>query len=70
MVTCDRSYDEFDRKLTTVLNKHAQKKKKWLRVNQTPPIKKALRHEIMKRSKLKNKTNKTKNPSDIKNYKK
>ena len=27
MVTCDRSYDEFDRKITTVLNKLAPKKK-------------------------------------------
>ena len=42
MVTCDR-YDEFDRKITMVLNKS---------------------------SKLKNKANKTKKPSDIKNYKK
>ena len=70
MVTCDGSYDEFDRKVTTVLNKHGPKKKKWLRGNQKPHINKTLRHEIMKRSKLKNKANKTKNPSDIKNYKK
>ena len=33
-------------------------------------VAKTLKHEIMKRSKLKNKANKTKNPSDIKNYKK
>ena len=70
MVTCDGSYDEFDRKFTTVLNKHAPKKKKWLCGNQKPHINKTLRHEIMKRLKLKNKANKTKNPSDIKNYKK
>ena len=70
MVTCDRSYDEFDRKFTAVLNKHAPKKKKWLRGNQKPHINTTRRHEIMKRSKLKNKANKTKNPSDIKNYKK
>ena len=28
MATCNGSYDEFDRKFTTVLNKHALKKKK------------------------------------------
>ena len=33
MVTCDRSYDEFDRKFTTVLNKRL-KNKKWLRGSQ------------------------------------
>ena len=70
MVTCDRSYDEFDRKFTAVLNKHAPKKKKWLRGNQKPHINKTLRHEIMKRSKLKNIANKTKNTSDIMKYKK
>ena len=70
MITCHRSYDEFERKFTTVVNKHAPKKKKWLRGNQKPHINKTLRHEIMNRSKLKNKANKTKNPSDIKNFKK
>ena len=70
MVTCDRSYDEIDRKFTAVLNKHAPKKKKWLRGNQKPHINKTLRHEIMKRSKLKNIANKTKNTSDIMKYKK
>ena len=33
MVTCDISYDEFDRKFTTVLNKRL-KNKKWLRGSQ------------------------------------
>ena len=61
MVPCDRSYD---RKFTAVLNKHAPKKKKWLRGNQKPYINKTLRYEIMKRSKLKNIANKTKNTSD------
>ena len=70
MVVRDRSYDEFDRKFSTVLNKRAPKKKKWLHGNQKPRINKTLRHEIMKRSKLKNKANKIKNPSDKKNYKK
>ena len=69
MVTCDRSYDEFDRKFTAILNKHAPKRKKWLRGNQKPHINKTLRHEIMKRSKFKNTANKTKSTSDIMNYK-
>ena len=55
MVTCDRSYNEFDKKFTAVLNKHAPKRKKWLRGNRTHHINKTLRHEIMKRPKLKNK---------------
>ena len=50
---------EFGRKFNTVLNKHP-----------SPPPQKKKRHELIKRSKLKNKANKTKNPSDIKNCKK
>ena len=38
--------------------------------NQKPHVNKILRHEIMKRSKRKDKANKTKSPSVIKNYKK
>ena len=53
-----------------VINKHAPQKKKWFHGNQKPHINKTLRHKILKRSKLKYKANKTKNPSDIKNYKK
>ena len=67
METCDRSFDDFDRKFTMILNKHAPKKKKWLRDNQKPRINETLRHEIMKRSKFKNKANKTKNPNDKEN---
>ena len=61
---------KFDRKATAVLNKYAPKKKKWLRGNQKPHINQTLRHEIMKRSKLKDIANKTKSTSDIMNYKK
>ena len=45
-------------------------KKKWLRGNNKPHITKPLRQAIMKRSKLKNKVNKTKLLTDIRNYKK
>ena len=43
-------------------------KKKWIRGNNKPHVNKALRQAIMKRSKLKNKANKTKDPTDIRNY--
>ena len=45
-------------------------KKKWIRGNNKPHVNKALRQAIMKRSNLKNKANKTKDPTDIRNYKK
>ena len=53
-----------------MFNKHATKKKKWIRGNNKPHFNKALRQAIMKRSRLKNKAGKTKDLSDIKNYKK
>ena len=53
-----------------VLNKHAPKKTKNLRGNHKPYAYKTLRVAIMKRSHLKNKTNKTQLPSDKQNYKK
>ena len=49
--------------------KHAPKKKKGFRGNEKPHMNKNLRRAIMKRSKLKNKANKTKTPLDITNYK-
>ena len=45
-------------------------KKKWVRGNNKLHMNKFLRCAIMKRSKLKNKANKTKHPVDIKMYKK
>ena len=42
-----------------------QKKKKVLRGNEKPHMNKKLRRAIMKKSKLKNKANKTKHPLDI-----
>ena len=46
------------------------KKTKWVRGNNKLHLNKFLRLAIMKRSKLKNKANKTKHPVDIKMYKK
>ena len=37
MVIYDRSYDEFNKNFTTVLNKHAPTKRKWLCGNQKTP---------------------------------
>ena len=65
---CGNSYDDFDHTFTSKLNKHAPKKKKWIRGNNKPHVNKALRLTIMKRSKLKNHANKTKDPTDIRNY--
>ena len=64
------SYDEFESAFITALDKHALNRKKWLRGNNKPHITKPLRQAIMKRSKLKNKANKTKLLTDIRNYKK
>ena len=52
------------------MNKHAPKKRKWVRGNHKSHINKELRKAIMKRSRLKNKANKTKKPIDISNFEK
>ena len=67
--TYNGSYDAFDNYFTSSLDKHAPKKKKVFRGHEKPHMNKSLRWVIMKRSKLKNKANKTKNPLDM-NYKK
>ena len=52
------------------VNKHATKKTKIFRGNNKPHTNKTMRKVIMKRSQLKNKANKTKDPKDILKYKK
>ena len=54
------NYLEFEKNFVETLNKHAPKKTKIFRGNHKPHINKTLRKAIMKRSQLKNKTNKTK----------
>ena len=44
-------------------------RKKWIRGNSEPHVNKALGQVTMKRSRLKNKTNKTKDHTDIRNIK-
>ena len=70
LAECTNSYETFEDAFKTSLDKYAPKKKKWLRGNNKPHVNKKLRQAIMKRSKLKNKANKTKLPVDINNYKK
>ena len=70
MLDCRNSYDEFESAFITALDKHAPKKKKRLRGINKLHITKSLGQALMKRSKLKNKTNKTKLLIDIRNYKK
>ena len=60
----------FQEKMYNTLNKHALKKIKPLRGNQKLYINKALRKVNMKRSQLKNKSNKTRNATDVSNSKK
>ena len=63
-------YSEFKNKLIDTLNKHASKKTKLFRSNQKLHVNKVLRSAIIKRSRLKNKANKTRKAVDIFNYKK
>ena len=63
-------YSKFEREFIDTLNKHAPKKTKLFRGNQKPHVNKVLRSAIMKRSRLKNKANKTRKAVDIFNYKK
>ena len=63
-------YSKVEREFIDTLNKHAPKKTKLFRGNQKPLVNKVLRSAIMKRSRLKNKANKTRKAVDIFNYKK
>ena len=56
--------------ISKVLNTHAPKKVKIIRGNHKPHYNKNLRKAFIKRSRLKNKTNRSKDPVDIANYKK
>ena len=60
----------FEENFIYVLNKHARKNTKNLRGNHKPHVSITLRLAIFKRSRLKNKFNKTQLPSDKQSYKK
>ena len=68
--SCPNSYNSFEECFPSEVNEYAPKKAKWVRGNNKSHINKFLWRAIMKRSKLKNKANKTKHPVDIKIYKK
>ena len=61
---------EREREFIDTLNKHAPMKTKLFRGNQKPHVNKVLRSAIIKRSRRKNKVNKTRKSLDIFNYKK
>jgi len=63
------NFSKFNKGFKTVLDKHAPVKVTKIRGNTKPHINKVLRKEIMKRSRLKNKANKSKNVDDFKKYK-
>ena len=62
-------YSDFEKKFIDTLNKHAPKEIKTFRGNHKPRMNTTLRKAIMKRFQLKNKTNKTRNATDVSNYK-
>ena len=67
---CPKHYENFEKIFVNVLDAHAPRKTKVLRANHKPHLDKNLRKGIMKRSKLKNKANRTKLQEDIAKYKK
>ena len=70
--TVDQNIDhsKFEKEFKDTLNKHAPKKTKLLRRNQKPHVNKVLVSAIMKKSRLKNKADKTRKAVDIFNYEK
>ena len=64
-----RTNTAFENNFVSILDKHAPKKTKILRGNQKPHFNKNFRKQIMIKSRLKNKANKSKNPSDIFKFK-
>ena len=68
---CNGEYESYDQSFFMVLNMHAPQKFKVFSGNHKPSYDKNLRKTIViKRSSLKNKTNRSKDPVDIDNYKK
>ena len=67
---CNGGYENYEQNFIKMLNMHAPKKVKILRGNHQPHYNKSLRKAIMKRSRLKNKANRSKVLVDIANYKK
>ena len=66
---CTGEYENYEQNFIKVLNTQAPKKIKILKGNHKPHYNKNLRKTIMKRSRLKNKASRLKDPVDIANYK-
>ena len=64
-----RAHAAYKSNFVSFLDKHSPKKTKDLRGNQKPHFNKSLRKQIMIRSYLKNKANKSENSSDIVKFK-
>ena len=64
-----RAYAAYKNSFVSILDNHFSKKAKNLRGNQKPHFNKNLRKQIMIRSCIKNKANKSENPSDIVKFK-
>ena len=64
-----RTHAAFENNFVSILPKHAPKKIKFLRENQKPHYNMKLWKQIMIRSRLKNKANKSKNPINIVKFK-
>jgi hypothetical protein len=62
------NYGDLERIVSSILDKHAPLKTKYLRANNCPHVTKSLRKAIMIRSRLKNIANITKDPEDWRNY--
>ena len=65
----NNNYQNFENEIVKALDKNAPKKRKTFRGNHKPHVNKTLRKAIMKRSKLKNKANKSQLSIDFSNYK-
>ena len=65
-----KHYENFEKSFANVLDAHAPRKTKVLHGNHKPHVDKNLLKAIMKRSKRKNKVNRTKLQDDIAKYKK
>ena len=63
-------YSKFEKEFIDTLNKHAYMKTKLFCGNQISHVNKVLRSAIMRRSRVKNKVNKTREAVDILNYNK
>ena len=64
-----RTHAAFENNFVSILDKHAPKNTKLLWENQMPHFNRNLQKQIMLRSRLKNKTNNSKNPIDIVKFK-